>query len=185
MEKKSVGVFFLSFSLAANRFFFRQSHLVFFNCVLTLVYYPQAEIKSVLDLGVCPERIIYANPCKQASHLKYACKKGVATMTFDNEVELYKVRPFMLSFPPPPPRPPPPPPPRPPPPSFTLLFTFHRSTGLGELRVRARCGCGELIGRGRCFFCGGFTSEEKTESCCCSSSPPSEVLERRRCSDII
>ena len=94
--KKSVGVFFLSFSLAANRFFFRQSHWVFY-CVLTLVYYPQAEIKSVLDLGVCPERIIYANPCKQASHLKYACKKGVATMTFDNEVELYKVRPFMRS----------------------------------------------------------------------------------------
>jgi ornithine decarboxylase len=52
----------------------------------------KAEIKSVLDLGVCPERIIYANPCKQASHLKYACKKGVATMTFDNEVELYKVK---------------------------------------------------------------------------------------------
>ena len=121
MEKKSVGVFFLSFSLAANRFFFRQSHWVFY-CVLTLVYYPQAEIKSVLDLGVCPERIIYANPCKQASHLKYACKKGVATMTFDNEVELYKVRPFMLSFPPPPPRPPPPPPPRPPPPPPHVLF---------------------------------------------------------------
>ena len=36
--EKSVGVFFLSFSLAANRFFFRQSHWVFY-CVLTLVYY--------------------------------------------------------------------------------------------------------------------------------------------------
>jgi ornithine decarboxylase len=60
----------------------------------------KAEIKSVLDLDVCPDRIIYANPCKQASHLKYACKKGVATMTFDNEVELHKVCPFMLSSPP-------------------------------------------------------------------------------------
>ena len=45
----------------------------------------------VLDLGVSPEMIIYANPCKQVSHLRYACKRGVATMTFDNEVELHKV----------------------------------------------------------------------------------------------
>ena len=28
------------------------------------------EIRSVLDLGVNPSSIIYANPCKQASHLK-------------------------------------------------------------------------------------------------------------------
>ena len=56
----------------------------------------QAEIKSVLDLGVSPDRIIYANPCKQASHIKYACKKGVATMTFDNEVELHKVEYFWV-----------------------------------------------------------------------------------------
>ena len=55
---------------------------------------PQAEIKAILDLGVSPERIIYANPCKQASHLKYACRKNVAAMTFDNEVELHKVQRF-------------------------------------------------------------------------------------------
>ena len=45
----------------------------------------------MLDLGVPQDRIIYANPCKQASHLKYAAKHNVATMAFDNEVELHKV----------------------------------------------------------------------------------------------
>ena len=28
------------------------------------------EIRSILDLGVTPERIIYAQPAKQLSHLK-------------------------------------------------------------------------------------------------------------------
>ena len=52
----------------------------------------QAEIKTILELGVAPERIIYANPCKQVSHIKYAARKGVALMTFDNELELYKIK---------------------------------------------------------------------------------------------
>ena len=52
----------------------------------------QNEIKAILDLGVSPDRIIYANPCKQTSHLKYAAKKDVRLMTFDNELELYKVK---------------------------------------------------------------------------------------------
>lgn len=50
------------------------------------------EIKKVLGVGVSPDRIIYANPCKQSSHIKYAAKKDVKTMTFDNESELYKVK---------------------------------------------------------------------------------------------
>lgn len=50
------------------------------------------EIQKVLDLGVSPHRIIFANPCKQASNIKYAYKKGVDTMTFDNENELYKIK---------------------------------------------------------------------------------------------
>lgn len=37
------------------------------------------------------ENIIYANPCKQISQIKYAAKNGVQMMTFDNEVELSKV----------------------------------------------------------------------------------------------
>jgi ornithine decarboxylase len=50
------------------------------------------EIQKVLDLGVSPDRIIFANPCKQASNIKYAYKMGVDTMTFDNEHELYKIK---------------------------------------------------------------------------------------------
>lgn len=50
------------------------------------------EIQKVLDLGVSPHRIIFANPCKQASYIKYAYKVGVDYMTFDNELELYKIK---------------------------------------------------------------------------------------------
>ena len=49
------------------------------------------EIQKVLDLGVSPHRIIYANPCKQTSYIKYAYKVGVDYMTFDNESELKKI----------------------------------------------------------------------------------------------
>lgn len=50
------------------------------------------EIQKILDLGVAPDRIIFANPCKQASYIKYAYKMGVDYMTFDNELELYKIK---------------------------------------------------------------------------------------------
>jgi len=50
------------------------------------------EIQKVLDLGVSPHRIIFANPCKQASYIKYANKVGVDYMTFDNELELKKIK---------------------------------------------------------------------------------------------
>lgn len=43
-------------------------------------------------MGVKPERIIFANPAKPASHIKHAFATGVDVMTFDNEVELYKVK---------------------------------------------------------------------------------------------
>jgi ornithine decarboxylase len=52
------------------------------------------ELKTVLDLDVPASRIIYANPCKQASHIKYAEENHVETMTFDNEAELHKVKKF-------------------------------------------------------------------------------------------
>ncbi|WAR22748.1 DCOR-like protein [Mya arenaria] len=52
----------------------------------------KAEIQKVLSLGVPAGRIIYANPCKQASMLRYAAKHGVSMMTFDNEAELHKVK---------------------------------------------------------------------------------------------
>lgn len=52
----------------------------------------KAEIAQVMKLGVSPSRIIYANPCKQKSFLKYAAKQGVDKMTFDNEAELVKIK---------------------------------------------------------------------------------------------
>ncbi|KAM3835894.1 ornithine decarboxylase 1-like [Diretmus argenteus] len=49
------------------------------------------EIQLVQSLGVYPSRIIYANPCRQVSQIKYASAHGVQMMTFDSEVELMKV----------------------------------------------------------------------------------------------
>ena len=57
-----------------------------------MILWLQHELQAILTLGVPPERIIYANPCKQVSHLKYAARKGVELMTFDNEGELHKVK---------------------------------------------------------------------------------------------
>ncbi|XP_014677893.1 PREDICTED: ornithine decarboxylase-like [Priapulus caudatus] len=50
------------------------------------------EISSVLSHGVCPDRIVFAHPCKMASHVTYAAERHVAMMTFDNELELVKVK---------------------------------------------------------------------------------------------
>lgn len=52
----------------------------------------KAEIQKVLDLNVPSSRIIYANPCKQSSFIKYAANHNVELMTFDNETELHKVK---------------------------------------------------------------------------------------------
>eukprot|EP00128_Syssomonas_multiformis_P001056 Colp12_sorted_trinity150504_noHs@1980 len=52
----------------------------------------QAEIEAVLQLGVPTDKIIYANPCKPASHVKFAAANGVHMVTFDNEHELHKMK---------------------------------------------------------------------------------------------
>ncbi|PVU94663.1 hypothetical protein BB561_002385 [Smittium simulii] len=52
----------------------------------------KSEIKQILDLGISPDRIIYAHPCKPSSHLSYAYSKNVDLMTFDNSDELYKMK---------------------------------------------------------------------------------------------
>ena len=52
----------------------------------------QGEIQKVLDLKIAASRIIYANPCKQTSFIQYAAKHRVNLMTFDNEIELYKIK---------------------------------------------------------------------------------------------
>lgn len=43
------------------------------------------------EIGVEPDRIIFANPCKPTSFVKHAARVGVDTMTFDNMDELYKI----------------------------------------------------------------------------------------------
>ncbi|KAL3931346.1 MAG: hypothetical protein SGPRY_001162, partial [Prymnesium sp.] len=50
----------------------------------------QAEMHEVLGLGVDPSRIIYANPCKQPSHMRYAASHNVPLSVFDSEGELRK-----------------------------------------------------------------------------------------------
>nr|QZJ85025.1 lysine/ornithine decarboxylase [Sophora flavescens]QZJ85026.1 lysine/ornithine decarboxylase [Sophora flavescens]QZJ85027.1 lysine/ornithine decarboxylase [Sophora flavescens]QZJ85029.1 lysine/ornithine decarboxylase [Sophora flavescens]QZJ85030.1 lysine/ornithine decarboxylase [Sophora flavescens] len=52
----------------------------------------RAEIESVLSLGVSPDKIIYANPCKSESHIKYAASVGVNVTTFDSKEEIDKIR---------------------------------------------------------------------------------------------
>lgn len=52
----------------------------------------QAEISTVMDEGVTSSRIIYANPCKQTSHIKYAASAGVDLMTIDTVSEVEKIK---------------------------------------------------------------------------------------------
>lgn len=49
------------------------------------------ELKQVLECGVSPDRIIFANPCRPVSHLNYAQEQRVAKGTVDNEFEIYKL----------------------------------------------------------------------------------------------
>uniref|UniRef100_A0ABM5ETE9 Antizyme inhibitor 2 n=1 Tax=Pogona vitticeps TaxID=103695 RepID=A0ABM5ETE9_9SAUR len=51
----------------------------------------KAEMALVKRLGVAPERILCASPCKPASLIRYAASQGVQLMTFDSDVELGKV----------------------------------------------------------------------------------------------
>ena len=52
----------------------------------------QAEMEQCLAMGVGPDRLIYANPCKQPSMLQFAGKQGVRRITADNVEELKKIR---------------------------------------------------------------------------------------------
>ena len=52
----------------------------------------KAEIGQVLSLGVTPERVIYAHPCKTTSHIRFAAAANVHMTTFDNEPELHKIK---------------------------------------------------------------------------------------------
>lgn len=52
----------------------------------------KAEINAVLAHGVPATDIIYANPCKQPSHIAHAAAHNVDLMTFDSTDELTKIQ---------------------------------------------------------------------------------------------
>jgi ornithine decarboxylase len=52
----------------------------------------KSEISKVLSLGVHPDRIIFAHPCKTSSHISFAANNNVHMTTFDNEPELHKIK---------------------------------------------------------------------------------------------
>lgn len=54
-----------------------------------------AEIRAVLDLGVDPAHIIFANPCKAPAALVFARQAGVMRTTFDNLDELDSIKAHM------------------------------------------------------------------------------------------
>lgn len=49
------------------------------------------EIMKVLDAGVCASRILYANPCKRESDIRFMAKMGVGVTTADSVCELEKL----------------------------------------------------------------------------------------------
>jgi ornithine decarboxylase len=54
----------------------------------------QNEISKIINLDVSPDRIIFANPCKMISQIKYARAHDVDLVVFDDESELYKIKLF-------------------------------------------------------------------------------------------
>lgn len=49
------------------------------------------EIQQVLDAGVSPDNIIYANPCKHPKDIEYAFENKIYRTTFDSVCELQKI----------------------------------------------------------------------------------------------
>ena len=49
------------------------------------------EIERVLKIGVHPDRILYANPCKRLEDIEYAKRENITRTTFDSVCELKKI----------------------------------------------------------------------------------------------
>nr|QWQ66220.1 lysine decarboxylase 2 [Phlegmariurus tetrastichus] len=52
----------------------------------------KSEVEQIISMGVSAQRIIFANPCKMLSHIKYASSVGVNLTTYDSEHEVAKVK---------------------------------------------------------------------------------------------
>jgi len=52
----------------------------------------KSEIKRVLNLGADADKIVYGNPCKQQSHIRFAAKNNVKLVAFDSVAELHKMK---------------------------------------------------------------------------------------------
>jgi len=52
----------------------------------------RAEVEMVMAMGVPTSRILYANPCKSNSMLRFVAEVQVHRMTFDNVAELHKMK---------------------------------------------------------------------------------------------
>ena len=52
----------------------------------------ETEIKTIIEITKDPNRIIFANPCKMSSQIRYGRANDVDLMTFDCEEELYKIK---------------------------------------------------------------------------------------------
>lgn len=42
----------------------------------TSIIFWQIEMQTMLGMDVPPSKIVYANPCKQASHIRLVCRLG-------------------------------------------------------------------------------------------------------------
>ncbi|KAH7978986.1 hypothetical protein HPB49_007684 [Dermacentor silvarum] len=62
------------------------------TAVLHKLSFHSVEIEIVMQLGVSPERIVFANPIKSVEDLDYAKRNNVTLMTFDSTDELDKIR---------------------------------------------------------------------------------------------
>ena len=51
----------------------------------------KTELQQVLNSGANANQIIYAQPTKQPSFLRYAAQNNISLMTFDSKEELYKI----------------------------------------------------------------------------------------------
>ena len=50
------------------------------------------EMRSIIEITKDPSRIIFANPCKMSSQIRYARSNDVDMMTMDSSEELYKIK---------------------------------------------------------------------------------------------